>query len=90
MTSPSRTLLDRAATLTIHELERELDEALIVLQIVHVQNSRRVARAIGHCGAGRLRSAARAARHGTITQSEAERLFLALIRKAGFPNPRPR
>ncbi|MBV9166917.1 MAG: type IV toxin-antitoxin system AbiEi family antitoxin domain-containing protein [Solirubrobacterales bacterium] len=34
VTSPARTLLDRAATLTVHELTRELDEALVVLRIV--------------------------------------------------------
>jgi hypothetical protein len=33
ITSPARTLLDRASTVTLHDLERELDEALTVLRI---------------------------------------------------------
>lgn len=88
VTSPSRTLLDRAATLTTRELERELDEALSVLRIVQRSElNDTLARASGHCGAGRLRALLERRGDGTVTQSEAERLFLALIRQAGLPEP---
>lgn len=88
VTSPARTLLDRAATLTIHDLERELDEALIVLQIARREElADVVARTIGHRGTTTLRRLLEHRTHDTITQSEAERLFLALIRKAGLPEP---
>jgi hypothetical protein len=56
VTSPARTLLDRAATLRIGELERQLDEALVVLKIVRAQEIWDVVnRASGRRGAGLLR-----------------------------------
>lgn len=88
VTSPARTLLDRAATVNMHELERELDEALAVLRIVRIGELDDVlARGAGHRGTGILRRLLRRRGHETITQSEAERLFLALIRQGGLPEP---
>jgi very-short-patch-repair endonuclease len=87
-TSPARTLLDRAATVNSRELERELDEALAVLRIVRPDELADVlARGYGHRGIRVLRRLLERRTHDTITQSEAERLFLALIRKAGLPEP---
>lgn len=88
VTSPARTLLDRAASLTSHDLERELDEALIVLKIVVPAEIEDVlSRATGHRGVTTLRGLLERRVHETITQSEAERLFLTLVRKAGLPEP---
>lgn len=88
VTSPARTLLDLAATLTVKELERELDEALTVLSIVRPDELADVLRrGSGHRGTRTLRRLLERRTRDTITQSEAERLFLALVRKAGLPEP---
>ena len=88
VTSPARTLLDRAATVTIHELERELDEALAVVRIVGPEEVEDViARVNGHRGAPTLRALLERRTDRSITQSEAERLFLGLVREAGLPEP---
>ncbi len=88
VTSPARTLLDRAATLTVHELERELDEALSVLRIVRRRElSDVLARGNGRNGAAVLRRLLERRTDETITQSEAERLFLRLVQKARLPEP---
>ncbi len=86
MTSPARTLLDRAATLTTHDFERELDEALVILRIVsRSQLHDMIERGYGHRGAATLRRLLKRRSRDTITQSEAERLFLTLVRDAGLP-----
>jgi very-short-patch-repair endonuclease len=88
VTSPARTLLDRAANVTGRELERELDEALIVLGIVRRQELEDVvARNNGHPGVGALQELLKRRTRETIPQSEAERLFLSLVRQAGLPEP---
>ena len=88
VTAPARTLLDRAATLSLHDLERELDEALSVLRIVRREEVQDViTRANGHRGVGPLRTLLKRRTDETITQSEAERLFLALVRRGGLPEP---
>ena len=75
-------------TLTTRGLEREVDEALVVLKIVRPGELDDVlARAAGHRGATTLRRLLERRTHDTITESEAERLFLALIRRAGLPEP---
>jgi very-short-patch-repair endonuclease len=72
----------------VHDLEREVDEALIVLRIVRPgELGDVVARAAGHRGAPLLARLLERRTRETITQSEAERLFLALIRNAGLPEP---
>jgi very-short-patch-repair endonuclease len=88
VTSPARTLLDRAATVTVRDLERELDEALAVLRIVRrPELADVIARSAGHRGAPVLRGLLERREDETITRSEAERLFLALVRQAGLPEP---
>jgi very-short-patch-repair endonuclease len=88
VTSPARTLLDRAATIPIRDLERELDEALIVLRIARrAELLDVVARSTGHRGSPPLRALLERRDEDTITKSEAERLFLALVRDAGLPEP---
>jgi very-short-patch-repair endonuclease len=88
VTSPARTLLDRAAMLTARDLEREVDEALSVARIVRRGELQDVvARTSGHRGAPVLRRLLECRTHETITQSEGERLFLTLVRTAGLPEP---
>lgn len=87
-TSPARTLLDRAATHTVKDIARELDEALVVLRLLRPDElADLLARSSGHHGAAILRRLLERRTHETITQSEAERLFLNLVRKAGLPEP---
>jgi very-short-patch-repair endonuclease len=88
VTSPARTLLDRGAQLTTHDLERELDEALSISRIVRREELEDVlARTSGHHGGPVLTRLLGGRTHETITQSEAERLFLKLVRDAGLPEP---
>lgn len=88
VTSPARTLLDEAASLTSREFERELDEALNVLQIVRPGDLEDVLNRARHRrGAPLLRRLLAARTTETITQSEAERMFLRLVREAGLPEP---
>ena len=88
VTSPARTLLDRAGTLTTHDLERELDEALVVLRIVtRGELDDMIERGNGHRGAATLRALMERRADARITQSWAERRFLELIREAGLPEP---
>ena len=85
---PARTVLDRAATLTVNEFERELDEGLMVSRIVRLGELDEVlARSAGHHGAATLRKLLERRTLDTIPQSAAEWPFLALIRKAGLPEP---
>lgn len=94
VTSPARTLLDVAATLPDSDLERLLAEAVFARRLTAPSAIERVlARAGGHPGAPRLRRLIRAIRTtrtattDTRTQSNPEREFHALIRKAGLPTP---
>lgn len=88
VTSPARTLLDRAGALTPLELERELDEALAVKRIVTRDELHDVLeRGGGRSGAATLRGLLHRRENDSITQSEAERLFLRLIRASGLPEP---
>jgi very-short-patch-repair endonuclease len=88
VTSPARTLLDRAAVLTPFELEREVDEALSVRRIVTREEILDVVdRGAGRRGAASLRRLLGRRTGEAVTQSEAERLFLRLVREAGLPEP---
>jgi very-short-patch-repair endonuclease len=89
VTSPARTLLDLAERLRIRDLERALDEALVVLEIVSPAELRAaVKRASGRAGASVLAKLLDRRRSGAITQSKAERRFLELVRAAGLPEPK--
>lgn len=87
ITSPARTLADIAHDLSDRELERAFDEA--IAQGLFSMSALRatVAACSGRPGAARLRALAQADRNRTVTRSEAEELFLALIRRAGLPEP---
>jgi very-short-patch-repair endonuclease len=85
VTSPARTLLDLAATVTAHELARAVEEAQVQRRVsVHSLNEQ-FERYPRHRGTAAMREAIRA--DPKLTRSEAERRLLELIRKARLPEP---
>src|SRR3954470_4772553 len=88
VTTPARTALDLAASLSERELQRVLDEAQVrrlatVSALVAVAEAHR-----GHPGRGGLRRALPDHTPGTtLTRSELEERFLALCRDHGLPRP---
>lgn len=88
VTSPARTLLDLAVTATDRQLEIAFDRGIVekILRPSHVRDL--LERAGGHRGRARL--AALLDREGgvtTVTASHPEERMLALIRRAGLPDP---
>jgi very-short-patch-repair endonuclease len=87
VTSPARALLDLAPSSTPREMERMLDQGLVE----RVLTIRDVTELLRRCGRhrGRARLQALVDRHTTttFTRSEAEELFLSLVRDAGLPQP---
>jgi len=86
-TALPRTLLDIAAAVPPHRLERAIErsEQLELLDLKAIDSL--LARTAGHSGHGRLRRALAAYREPAFTRSDLERRFLALVRKAGLPRP---
>jgi very-short-patch-repair endonuclease len=87
VTSPARVLLDVAPSCTPRELERMLDQGLVE----RVLTIRDVTELLRRCGRhrGRARVQVLVDHHSTttFTRSEAEELFLSLVRKAQLPQP---
>jgi hypothetical protein len=88
VTTPARTILDLAATLQPHRLERLLDQAEI-LELADYPALDAIARAHpGHRGAKRLRgTVARYEAGATLKRSDIERLFLRVCEDHGLPSP---
>jgi very-short-patch-repair endonuclease len=88
VTTPARTLLDLAATLTRRRLERALDQAE-VLELLDARSLDAVARAHpNHHGTTSLSAALQAHHPGTtLTRSELEEAMLALCRAHDLPGP---
>ena len=88
VTTVARTLLDLAATAPQRHVERALDQA----EILRVFDARALEEQIARAnGRATKRLAAALARHRdgpTLTRSELEEAFLALIDRAGLPRPR--
>jgi very-short-patch-repair endonuclease len=85
VTGVARTLLDLAATSPSADLARAVDDALIRRLVTPAALRSVVGRHPEHRGTSALLAA-----HDDepqITRSEAERLFLALVRRAGLPTP---
>jgi very-short-patch-repair endonuclease len=80
-------MLDFAADHANRELERMLDTALVQRRVNLRQINDVLARAGRHAGRAPLTQLTQAHAHTTFTRSEAEELFLALIRRAGLPMP---
>ena len=87
VTSPARTLLDQAGTVTSRELELAFDQALITRIMGPAEVWELVGRAAGRHGSGRLRALLERQHGPKLTRSKAEERFLALIRQAGLPEP---
>ncbi|MDQ6744477.1 MAG: DUF559 domain-containing protein [Actinomycetota bacterium] len=87
VTSPARTLLDLAGVVDARDLELALDEALRHKLLTPAQVADMVARAPHRAGAPALAALLGRAGCETVTRSEAEEMLLALIRRAGLPEP---
>ncbi|PZS09230.1 MAG: hypothetical protein DLM64_11005 [Solirubrobacterales bacterium] len=87
ITAPARTLLDVAAARRGRELERAFDEAL-VRRLVSEASVRAVLRRYpGRRGSRPLSALVDGGGLPAMTRSQAEELFLELLRKAGLPRP---
>jgi very-short-patch-repair endonuclease len=85
ITTVARTLLDLAATVRHHRLERALAQAERLQLYDHGAITDVIARANGHRGKTPLARAT--AGEPRLTRSELEARFLALVRTAGLPEP---
>jgi very-short-patch-repair endonuclease len=88
VTVPERALLDSTPLLTKRELGRALDEAITRRVVSYTKVADLVSRHQGHPGWGRLTSLIENRHFPTVTESEAEQRFLALMLDAGLPTPR--
>jgi very-short-patch-repair endonuclease len=87
LTSAARTLLDIAPRLSQRSLELAFDEAL-TRELTTIEAIGGVtARYPQRKGAARLRGLACPDRPTTVTRSEGEERFLAMLRRAGLPEP---
>jgi very-short-patch-repair endonuclease len=87
VTSAARTALDIAAEVSLRELERAVDEALIrgIVRMPHLRDV--VDRAKGRRGGPLLAAVLDHRGAPTVTRSQAEERFLELVRTAGLPEP---
>jgi very-short-patch-repair endonuclease len=86
--SPSRVLLDLAGESPRRALERALDQAEV--RRLHLPIEPLIPRCRRRRGAAKLRAVLEHHIAGsTITESEAEEAFLAIVRRAGLPDPLP-
>lgn len=87
VTALPRTLLDLAATVPRHRLERALDTAehIGIFDLGAIESL--LARAGGHHGVGTLRKALDIYRPLDALRSKFERRFLTAVRDAGLPSP---
>jgi very-short-patch-repair endonuclease len=88
-TTAERALLDVAPSMDSRELERAVDEALSlrVTSLSKLYTLESVAGVCGSRGAGRLSRLLNERSGSTVTRSEAEERFLALVRAADLPMP---
>jgi very-short-patch-repair endonuclease len=88
VTSPARTLLDEADELTDRQLELAFDRGLVARIVRTDDIAELLGRTRGRAGATRL-AALLERQHGTtLTRSQAEEVFLDMVRKAQLPPPR--
>jgi very-short-patch-repair endonuclease len=87
LTTPTRTLLDLAGTLSTRELEQALARADRQRLLDLIQIEALLARHPRRRGNARLRALLAAPNAPALTRSEAEERFLALVRKAGLRHP---
>jgi len=87
ITAPARTLIDLAETATDRELERATHEALARRLLTARSLLAETSRFGGRRGLTRLKRLIDEGGAETLTRSEAEERFLALVRAAGLPDP---
>src|SRR5439155_25642132 len=85
VTSPARTLFDLASTLSARELERAFDEARVLCLLSPGALRAALDGHPGCRGTAALRALAAEDNGTTITRSELEERFLALVRRARLP-----
>jgi very-short-patch-repair endonuclease len=85
VTSPARTIIDLAATLSLERLEAAINDA-DKLKLLSSERLRREVRDRVGPGAAAIRAVLDAATF-RLTDSELERRFLRLVRRAGLPVP---
>ncbi len=88
LTSPARTLIDLAAGRTQDAFEAALSEARFLRLIRDGELERALERSRSRPGTKAVRAHLNREAGPQITQSQAERLFLRLVRQAGLPPPR--
>ena len=86
-TSPARTLIDFAEDAQLREIERAYHEALAQRLVNPADLKKLVRRLRGHRGAPLIATLLATDGGSTLTRSEAEEIFLALIRSARLPQP---
>ncbi len=89
-TTPARTLVDLSSVLDDDALERAVNEAHVQKLVSESTLAAALERSSGRRGIARLRKLLGAQAGPTITESEAERRALGVIREAGLPTPRTR
>ena len=87
VTSVARTLLDLAGVLRDRSLEQALARALRFTSVTDDELLQLVARYPRRTGASRLRALLTSGERPSMTRSEAEERFLALVREADLPRP---
>jgi len=85
VTCAARTLLDLAATAPLHDVERAVNEALVQHRVSTHSLNEQFSRYPRHRGTAALKEAMRP--EPKLTRSKAERLLLALVRRARLPEP---
>jgi very-short-patch-repair endonuclease len=88
VTSSARALLEVAPSLSDRELELALDQGVVAGILGSADVAELLERTRGHWGWPRLAALVERQRGPTLTRSEAEERLLALVRKAGLPDPR--
>lgn len=88
VTTPARTLVDLAATTSVADLERLIEEMLFQRLASSSDILEAVRRGAGRPGVRKLRATAELLDESSFTRSEAERLLKALLRSARLPMPR--
>jgi very-short-patch-repair endonuclease len=88
VTTVARTLLDLAAVLQPHELNRALERAEALRLADQTSLVALMDRHRGRRGTANLKAAMREGLRPAVTKSELERRFLAFVEQAGLPRPR--
>lgn len=87
VTTVARTLLDLAAVLQFHELNRALERAEALRLADSTPLVALITRYRGRRGTANLKAAMKEGLRPAVTKSELERRFLTFLEKAGLPRP---